>query len=56
MHRPGRMPELFLKDDNGEIIETISLSVYDSVNDIHNLMIEKGFEKKAKSSESQNEL
>ena len=42
---PGRTPELFIKDDNGKTIETIDLSKF-SIQQLHELMVKKGFERK----------
>ncbi len=41
----GRAPELTIKDDNDNIIEVIDLSKY-STDELHDLMIKKGFERK----------
>ena len=43
----GRNPDLYLYDDEGEVIETIDLSPL-STKAIHQLMLEKGFVKKVK--------
>ena len=44
----GRIPTLYLKDDNGSTLETIDLSSY-STTQLHQLMVQKGLKKKEKS-------
>lgn len=45
----GRNPDLFIKDDNGAVIETIDLSPF-KTEEIHQLLKKKGFERKVVSS------
>jgi hypothetical protein len=40
----GRNPELFIRDDNGELIETVDISKL-SIDEIHRLLRSKGFER-----------
>lgn len=43
----GKNPDLFIKDDIGNIIEKIDLSKF-KCNEIHDLLISKGFKRKVK--------
>lgn len=38
----GRTPELFIRDDNGELIETVDISAL-TIDEIHSLLQSKGF-------------
>lgn len=42
----GRNPDLHIKDDSGKVVETIDLSPF-KTEDIHKLLLKKGFERKA---------
>jgi Sep15/SelM redox domain len=42
----GRNPDLFIRDDNGELLETIDLSKMTTA-EIHELLVQKGFERNA---------
>jgi hypothetical protein len=46
----GRNPDLFVYSDNGDLLETIDLSPF-STEEIHNLLIQKGFTRKSGSAE-----
>lgn len=41
----GRPPELFIRDDEGKLIEKIDLSKF-KTEEIHALMVSKGFSRK----------
>jgi Sep15/SelM redox domain len=51
----GRTPELFIRDDKGNEIDKIDLS-HMSTEEIHKLMVDKGFERSPKGVSSSEDL
>jgi len=51
---PGRTPELFIRDEAGAELERIDLS-HMSTDEIHKLMIDKGFERSPRGASSLND-
>eukprot|EP01038_Epipyxis_sp_PR26KG_P007376 gene7376-10047_t len=52
---PGRAPELHVKNDEGDVLETIDLSEM-TTQQIHELVVSKGFQKKGFLTSNEEEL